>query len=363
MKNRSNSIQALRFLACLCIFSHHCYITDNVFWGVSVFFVLSGFMMTQSYFNRDALSQSPKAALAFSIKKIGKLYPLHILTMLPVLALALYLRDPAQTALSDIAIQVTENVLLLQAWSSENAVTLNGVAWYLSACLFLYFMFPYILACLRTYRSRKTAVIAIVILYALEFVFAALAQPLGRAIYGGADITKFTAWYGYIFPLFRVFDFAIGCNLGYIFLTRREGEGESRRACAALEIACAALYIAAVYLMNGDTFLSRAEFSYGVIHLPFAAALVYLFAVGKGLVPRLLTNRVTVFLGDISAYFFLIHQDVVRIGYMGLDRLGLTAEESRPYLFIGCGLISIGLSVMYRALESAVKAKRKARLG
>ena len=42
MKKRMDSMQALRFLACLCIFAHHCYITEMVYWGVSVFFVMSG---------------------------------------------------------------------------------------------------------------------------------------------------------------------------------------------------------------------------------------------------------------------------------------------------------------------------------
>lgn len=72
---------------------------------------------------------------------------------------------------------------------------------------------------------------------------------------------------------------------------------------------------------------------------------------------RLLTNRATIFLGGISASFFLIHQDVIRITYMLLDRLGLTLEQSKPILFFACGAASVALSVIYERLEAAVKRR------
>ena len=92
MKKRMDSMQALRFLACLCIFAHHCYITEVVYWGVSVFFVMSGFLMCCGYYDRYSASLDPAVSLRFSLKKLWKLYPLHVLTMLPILALDIYMR-------------------------------------------------------------------------------------------------------------------------------------------------------------------------------------------------------------------------------------------------------------------------------
>lgn len=110
MNKRMDTLQALRFLACLCIFAHHCYIIEYVYWGVSVFFVLSGFLMAYNYYGRPALSLSPLASLRFSIGKVGKLYPLHVLALLPVLALNIYFRESNGTDWAGIVTSVVYNL-------------------------------------------------------------------------------------------------------------------------------------------------------------------------------------------------------------------------------------------------------------
>ena len=115
----------------------------------------------------------------------------------------------------------------------------------------------------------------------------------------------------------------------------------------------AVLLAAAMWIFtSGRGFLAREEFSTAVIWLPFAAVTVYIFALGTGLVPRLLTNRVTVFLGNISAWFYLIHQDIVRPGYMVLDRIGLTLEQSKPILFLVCGALALAVSALWARLDA-----------
>lgn len=356
MKKRMDSLQALRFLACLCVFCHHCYITTKGFGSIEIFFVMSGFLMVYNYYSRPALSRAPVSALRFAAKKVGKLYPLHILTLLPILALTIYARED----ITYIVTGLVENLLLIQAWSPVYAISLNGVAWFLSACAFLYFMFPYILACIRSYRSRSTAIIACAVLFALEFAAACAALPLGRLIYGAdADLTKFIDWYGYISPLFRLLDFSVGCNIGYLFLTRREDEFADKRKLAIAQLVCAALYICAVLISSSDCFLSRVEFSRSFLYLPFASLIVYLFADSKGIVPRVLTNRVTVYLGNISSCFFLIHQDVIRITYMLLDRFGIGLAHYKLILFVFCGLATVALSAIYMKLDSCIRRRVK----
>ena len=92
MNKKIDSLQALRFIACLCIFLHHCYLIKMVYWGVSLFIVLSGFLMCLSYYDRYDAPLSPLVSLRFSLGKIRKLYLLNVLTMLPVLALD-YIHD------------------------------------------------------------------------------------------------------------------------------------------------------------------------------------------------------------------------------------------------------------------------------
>lgn len=358
MKKRIDSIQALRFLACLCIFTHHCYITEYVYWGVSVFIVLSGFLMYLNYAQRAALSLSPGACLRFSVKKLRRLYALHVLAMLPILALEIYTKqEPAH-----ILCESAASLLLVQAWSPEYAFSLNGVAWYLSVALFLYFAFPYILHLVKRLRRRTGAYAALGAVFAAQLAIGLAAAPLCRLVYGGID-GGFMRWFGYVFPPVRCLDFAAGCILGRIFVSRHEEKRVSRAAVGARELGCAVLIAAAIFLFRRCSAVEAlGAIAPAALFLPFACALVYLFADGKGVFPRMLTNRVTVFLGNISAAFFLIHQDVIRLCYMALDRLGLTLEQCRPILFFGSGALALALSWGYERLYSRLSTASRGKM-
>lgn len=76
------ALQGLRAIAFLCVFFHHSGLgilcTPLGPFGVSVFIVLSGFLMGGKYIaNNVELSFNPM----FAIKKISQLYPLHIITL------------------------------------------------------------------------------------------------------------------------------------------------------------------------------------------------------------------------------------------------------------------------------------------
>ena len=77
---RINSIQGLRAIAFLAIFISHTGIGSLGAlgaWGVSVFFVLSGFLMMYNYYNKESI---PKFGFRFAWNKIKKLYSLHVIT-------------------------------------------------------------------------------------------------------------------------------------------------------------------------------------------------------------------------------------------------------------------------------------------
>ena len=361
MKGRIDSLQAVRAIACLLIFMHHCYICGTGTLGVAIFIMLSGFLMCRSYYDRS-IPRTPIGCLKFSARKIWKLYPLHILTMLPILALDIYTMKaaPQPGAAALIAEKLAASLLLVQSWSPRLASAFNGVAWYLSVSLFLYFAFPFIQRAIRRYHSRAAAWAAIAALFAFDIALGLIAVPLCTALRGGYD-AGFVSWLCYMFPPARCIDFAIGCNLGYLFITREE-KPMGRGRIAALEGACM-LLLAGAWLtfrrISGTP--AAAAFGNTQLFVPFSAALVYLFALDCGALPRLSTNRATVFLGGISASFFLIHQDVIRITYMLLDRLGLTLEQSKPVLFLACGAASVALSVIYERLEASIKRRIQGR--
>lgn len=138
-KGKIYSLQALRGIAFLGVFGCHVGFIDLGAWGVSVFFILSGFVMYYKY-NDKELKCGILKNLLFSIRKIRKLYFLHIITMIFALLIDKF-------SIREIVL----NILLVQTWVPDTRVafSLNSVAWYLSVSFFLYFLFPYILCYIR----------------------------------------------------------------------------------------------------------------------------------------------------------------------------------------------------------------------
>lgn len=145
------SIQALRGIAFLGIFLLHAqFFIEWAGLSVSVFFVLSGFLLIYLHGCYDSEKRILfKDSLKYAICKIKPLYPLHIITMLMMLALSIvkyvYHGENIWKYLLLIA-EAVLNIFLVQTWFPFNEVvySLNGVAWYLAVCVFLYFMYPYI---------------------------------------------------------------------------------------------------------------------------------------------------------------------------------------------------------------------------
>lgn len=340
------SLQALRAIAFLGVFISHCDILDLGKWGVSVFFVLSGFVLTYNYYNRD-INFSFKNSILFSLKRIAKLYPLHILTLIATL----YLIQELFTVFQNTSVfkNVIFNILLIQAWVPQSSVywSLNGVAWYLSVCLFIYMLFPLIITIIRKYNKTFTALFSIFIIFSIQFVFAFLTQYVNVS----SDVSNnFYQWATYISPIFRLGDFAIGCNLGYLFL--RKSHSIKTFTATLLECLVIILIVVSQFIFNERiTFLGMPWCRYTVLYLPSTILLIYLFALNKGSISKILTNRILIFIGNISAYTFLIHQICIRYINKFFPML------NKWVLFFVALAATILLSFIYQQIENCVKCK------
>lgn len=101
-------------------------------------------------------------------------------------------------------------------------------------------------------------------------------------------------------------DFLIGCCLALI--VRDYGEKLTKAGAWLLDIAAIVFFVFSVAVFRGHGSMSVVSFMRGVIFVPFAIAVIASFAINKGLSPRIFTNRFTVFFGNISAVFYMIHQ-------------------------------------------------------
>lgn len=323
-KGKIVSIQALRALAFFGIFLSHAGATSFK-WpalGVAIFFVLSGYLMFMQYEARD-IGCSIKDNTKFSWNKIKKLYPLHIITMVLAIVLSLVRIIHGGFTAQDIFSLlggIVLNITLLQTWFPNSTVnfSLNGVAWYLSVTMFLYFMFPYIRKWIKNKKNSYLAFGCVAILILEIIVCIPLVVVLGND-------SPVYVWFMYCFPVFRMGDFFIGCCLSKRYIEAEKNESKTWQN-SIYEIV-ATIFTIMVFIWKEREFenpILLATQNWTTVYLLLAMMWVPLFVEKKGFITRLFTNRVTIFIGNISAYTFLIHYVITQylnltIGFLHVD--------------------------------------------
>lgn len=370
MRNRNDTLQVLRALAFLGIFTCHSGITAfsaGGAWGVSVFLILSGFLMFCSYSETNRVKEYGIAySIRFGIGKIKKLYPLHIVTLLLALPFLIY-EYRGYIGIGRIlnpAFKIAANITLMQSWVPTSGVyfSLNAVSWYLSTALFLYIMFPVILHIIGKYTNRRTGIIMILCTFAVQTAMDYVSYCVQMDLLHN---DKFIHWFTYIFPLSRLEDFFIGCNLGYVYKNAKEYKKPSVRVSTLLEIGVIGVIMAQwlIYVLMvtipakaDPTINSDKWWSLTVFWTLSSCALIYLFAKHEGKLSQFLTSRPLVFLGNLSANAFLIHQMVYR--YVGVIERRVFGSSVSGYieLFV-CFLITMVSSYLWDKIYLLVKRK------
>ena len=341
-------LQGLRALAFIGIFLSHCNVgilssSGLGDWGVSVFLILSGFLMMINYFHSDKLTNcSLKGNLKFSLKKISKIYPLHIVMMIAALPFEIraILTNHGGVLHSCIVLllKVFLNITVTQSFVPYSSIyySLNSVSWYLSVCLLTYFCFPWILRYFKKKMNFRKANLLIPTLLVLQIVLCWLSSKMDLAISDG-----FTEWFVYNFPIMRMIDFLFGIALGYVYLQHRDNDEQSNKklwilnqkgaedVALLLDLAALVVMLIVYSLTNpgGDLFShSELWWRYSCLFTLLNGVMIYLLAMDNGVLSRVLSTKGIVFIGEISSTAFLIHQMIIRylntfIKYIDTDAL------------------------------------------
>lgn len=197
-------LQGLRALAFIGIFLSHCDVgalssSGLGVWGVSVFLILSGFLMMVNYYPSGKLINcSLKENIKFSLKKICKIYPLHIVMMFVALPFEIRAiitnRGGVLHSCVVLLSKVFFNITVTQSFVPHSSVyySLNAVSWYLSVCLLTYFCFPWILRYFKEKMNGRKVNLLIPALLILQIVFCWLSSKVNLTISDG-----FTKWFVY----------------------------------------------------------------------------------------------------------------------------------------------------------------------
>jgi peptidoglycan/LPS O-acetylase OafA/YrhL len=133
---------------------------------VDFFFVLSGFVLMHTYGERIVDGAD---YLDFLRKRIARIYPLHLATILGCLligAIVWWLQIPVRERTMFDLHQLGQNLLLIQAWGTTSSQGFNGPAWSISAEFFVYLLFPLFVWILT--KLQPWAVLCLAALFAVS---------------------------------------------------------------------------------------------------------------------------------------------------------------------------------------------------
>lgn len=341
------ALQGLRAYASFLVILGHCAVkgaTNMGGWAVSIFFILSGFVLTYSHSSKY-LSNTIKDSIIFSVNKIKKLYPLHLILLISMIVLEAFENNhPVPNFVA-----LFFNTSLLQAWFYEPFIlnSFNGITWYLSASMFLYALFPTIKKIIDKYTNTKQPIIIIISTYMLALLWSYMGNKfLSDSICG---------WFQYFFPITRTFEFIIGCNLGYIFLKRNHTK-KSYVFSSVLE--CISLLFSFLsWKFMSNNILNLINIDKHTVIIPSIIILIYLLACSNGIISKLFSLYPIVQYGNISPYTYMIHYPVLRYIYFILYYLNL--QNISPIIVaIADFTLTLICSILFLNLQKLIPAKQ-----
>ncbi|MBQ6076233.1 MAG: acyltransferase [Lachnospiraceae bacterium] len=312
-QQRIVSIQAVRAIAFILVFLSHVELIPTGGIGVSLFLVISGFCMTYSYLDRPEKLPEPGLASHFRFVKgkIRKLYPLHLTALLLVAAVifaGLFIHKAPGKEIAEQSAYFAANGLLLQSWIpwKEGYFSFNAVSWYLSTLAFSYFVFPWVFRTIQSRDRKRIGMLAGVTLALMIAVSVILG--IGKQNWGWTN--ALLKWVTYICPVYRAGDFIIGLTAGYYFVTVKNTWGKGAGSIA--EAAVVAVMTGQVVIRSFGV-SNTSNWMLSLFWLPTSVIAVYLFAVNKGILSKTLAgSRALVWIGNVSAEAFLIHQICIK---------------------------------------------------
>lgn len=360
MKKRLTSLDAVRTFACLGVMAFHMHLCTFGHLGVSVFFVMSGFLSGYNHLeSMDTGHITLGGSARFAYRKIIKLYPLYLIMLVIPAAGELYGVVNGMASLPTMLGKLAANVLLVQAWIplNEYYFSYNGPAWYLSSAAFAYFMLPLVLRGVKRCRTRRAAALAIIAVWVGQAAIAYLVEGVYSARVADENrVRDFSTWFTYVFPVFRLGDFTVGCLIAKLFLMRRENAVSPLLATAAEAGAIALIVLAELSFENFWLNVNSTT-----LFLPASAALVYTFAVNEGYISKLLTCKLTAFISRISSDIYLIHAVVVMVCAPVCTALPVPFETQRAAYIVSIVAITLIASCMSGRVRTALAARRRAK--
>jgi peptidoglycan/LPS O-acetylase OafA/YrhL len=249
--------------------------------GVDLFFILSGFVLAYNYID-PGKSWTLKRYLQFQGLRLGRIYPLHVLTIVLIVCgllmasvVHVHVNRPEGFGWQSLA----TNLMLVHGWTLVPVPgSWNYASWSISAEWFAYLAFPALALGIRRLTSAR-----LLVLMAVATACAGTAVQVAMASGPG--------------PLIRVVpDFTLGAILGRLYLS--VGRPSTAWGCLAA--------LAGIGVIAGFVVLERLHLSPQLV-VPLFGLLVFGLASGQGYAVNWLKSPFLLASGEASYALYMMH--------------------------------------------------------
>jgi peptidoglycan/LPS O-acetylase OafA/YrhL len=344
---RLPALTGMRILAALAVYMSHLGPPHNAptvlrtfvesgYVGVTMFFVLSGFVLALNYFE-NLRRPNIRRIWDYAVARFARIYPLYILILFYIIL--------RRHAFGEGITNWWEHVLALQAWdpSVAQAYNFNAPAWSVSVEFFLYACFPFLVVGIaRLHTPRALLLMSGAVALAMAGL-AAWFVATGRGGLPWTDPESAHRWL-YLTPLTRVGDFTLGILAARLYLQTRRRASAAR--VSGLLAILAGLVTVGLMVWPADLF---STWSWDVAYAIPAVLVIFGLAMAPRSFPaRALSLPLVVLLGESSYAFYLIHKTAM--DYLGAGRWSVaTSATTIIYEALTLGAIicmAVGLHIV-----------------
>jgi len=284
--------------------------------GVTIFFVLSGFVLTYNYADAFRTSQAP--TIAFIRARIARILPINIVSLILATLILSWWSNGGSAATWVI------NLLMLQALVPTKAMLLswNPPAWSVSCELVFYALFPFLCGMLVRVRDGRRLLQLAVAFFVIEvLLFCAMAVAVDEVFHRSGKTAQDISWAIErlkSFPGLRIWEFLIGCVVGLVFLHARAGHHgwwrsldrrytrDAMLAAAAVGVFVLLVVPAVINLPPRGLVTQLLTVGLYVAYTPLAVLIVTAVAWGSTAIHPVLEQRWVTRMGEASYSFYML---------------------------------------------------------
>jgi peptidoglycan/LPS O-acetylase OafA/YrhL len=226
MKEELRGLTIVRFFAALIVVLFHFRgdlgqipqalenLLSSGYTGVSLFFILSGFILVYVAGGRGIVTRD------FLVRRVARIYPVYLLAWV-AFGVGLLLLAGIGPLIDTHAVGGALSIVMLQAWVPDAPWRWNLPAWSLSVEAFFYLSFPLLYRAMVGIRDRALwAILVTAFLVNAAHLYLVRIPP---EVFAGTPFADRWSWENYAswLPLFRIQQFVAGMTVGLLFLRHR----------------------------------------------------------------------------------------------------------------------------------------------